>query len=148
MGKHPITCHILDTASGKPAGGVACTLYLLEGGLNGATAESKAEVIGKAHTNSDGRVLEWDLSSTSSSLATAATSQWSNGSTDNNNNKSGIIPGVYKIRFQTLEYFENMGSSTFFPFVEVVFKIGNPPDHHYHVPLLLSNFSYSTYRGS
>ncbi|VVT53819.1 uncharacterized protein SAPINGB_P003766 [Magnusiomyces paraingens] len=133
MSKHPITCHILDTASGKPAASVSCTLYLFEGGLS-AKADSNVIVLGTASTNSDGRVMNWDLKSDSE-----ATSKWSD---------SKIVPGIYKIRFETLKYFETKGESTFFPFVEVVFKINNPPDGHYHVPLLLSNFSYSTYRGS
>ena len=53
-----------------------------------------------------------------------------------------LLPGVYKLKFEVQEYFEN----TFFPFVEVVFVVEK--GEHYHVPLLISPFGYSTYRGS
>ncbi len=54
--------------------------------------------------------------------------------------------GVYKIKFETKEYFDKQGVQTFYPFVEITFTItGN---EHYHVPLLLTPFGYSTYRGS
>ena len=55
--------------------------------------------------------------------------------------------GVYKLRFNTGAYYEKQGSRTFYPFVEVVFTIAEGGGH-YHVPLLLSPFGYSTYRGS
>jgi 5-hydroxyisourate hydrolase len=53
-----------------------------------------------------------------------------------------VAPGVYRIRFDTGRYQEG-----FYPEVVVVFRIDNPAQH-YHVPLLLSPFGYSTYRGS
>jgi 5-hydroxyisourate hydrolase len=62
-------------------------------------------------------------------------------------NKDVILePGTYKLKFETKEYFEKQGVQTFYPFVEITFTImGN---EHYHVPLLLTPFGYSTYRGS
>ena len=58
-----------------------------------------------------------------------------------------VQPAVYRIRFQVASYFESHGTAGFFPLVEIQFTItdGNA---HYHVPLLLSPFGYSTYRGS
>lgn len=56
--------------------------------------------------------------------------------------------GVYRMRFQTGDYFAKDGRPTFYPFVEITFNVPNPPDAHYHIPLLLSPFSYTTYRGS
>jgi 5-hydroxyisourate hydrolase len=57
-----------------------------------------------------------------------------------------LVPGVYKMKFETKEYFSKLGVQTFYPFIEIVFTItGN---EHYHVPLLLNPFGYSTYRGS
>lgn len=54
--------------------------------------------------------------------------------------------GIYKLKFMIKEYFDAMGAQTFYPFIEVIFEItGN---EHYHVPLLLNPFGYSTYRGS
>jgi 5-hydroxyisourate hydrolase len=54
-----------------------------------------------------------------------------------------LSSGVYKLKFEVKEYFEG---DAFFPFVEVVFNVSK--GEHYHVPLLLSPFGYSTYRGS
>ncbi|RXN09316.1 5-hydroxyisourate hydrolase-like protein [Labeo rohita] len=58
-----------------------------------------------------------------------------------------FTPGMYKIRFETGQYWESLGQSSFYPYVEVVFTISNA-DQSFHVPLLVSRFSYSTYRGS
>ncbi|CCK04373.1 hypothetical protein CSE899_05562 [Cronobacter sakazakii E899] len=49
--------------------------------------------------------------------------------------------------FETGDYFASHKQSSFFPEVPVVFHIDNT-DEHYHVPLLLSQYGYSTYRGS
>jgi 5-hydroxyisourate hydrolase len=49
--------------------------------------------------------------------------------------------------FDTGEYFSRTGVAGFYPEVEICFTVGDP-DQHYHVPLLLSPFAYSTYRGS
>lgn len=54
--------------------------------------------------------------------------------------------GVYKLYFATKEYFEKQEVASFYPFVEIVFYITD--NSHYHVPLLLNPFGYSTYRGS
>jgi 5-hydroxyisourate hydrolase len=54
--------------------------------------------------------------------------------------------GIHKIKFLTKKYFDFMGLQTFYPFIEIVFDLtGN---ENYHLPLLLSPFGYSTYRGS
>lgn len=57
-----------------------------------------------------------------------------------------LEPGVYKLRFETKQYFEQQGIQTFYPFTEVAFIITGP--EHYHIPLLLNPFGYTTYRGS
>ena len=54
--------------------------------------------------------------------------------------------GTYKLSFDTKHYYEGMEIETFYPHVDIVFQI-NSTDH-YHVPLLVSPFGYSTYRGS
>ena|SRR2546423_934757 len=58
-----------------------------------------------------------------------------------------IASGVYRLIFDTSTYFAGNNVPAFYPQVTVVFKIENT-DQHYHVPLLLSPFGYSTYRGS
>jgi len=55
--------------------------------------------------------------------------------------------GLYKIVFKTKDYFDRAGKATFYPWVEVPFTVINPDEHH-HIPLLISPFSYTTYRGS
>ncbi len=58
-----------------------------------------------------------------------------------------VRPGTYRITFDTGAYFSAQGTEGFYPEVIVVFTIHDPAQH-YHVPLLLSPFGYSTYRGS
>jgi len=55
--------------------------------------------------------------------------------------------GIYRLVFDTEGYFGRMNGDCFYPMVTVVFQIGEAPQH-YHVPLLISPFGYSTYRGS
>jgi 5-hydroxyisourate hydrolase/2-oxo-4-hydroxy-4-carboxy-5-ureidoimidazoline decarboxylase len=57
-----------------------------------------------------------------------------------------LIPGVYKMVFESAEYFRKHQLQTFYPEIEVQFSVLD--DQHYHVPLLLNPFGYSTYRGS
>lgn len=55
--------------------------------------------------------------------------------------------GTYKVRFETGKYFKSQQKSAFYPQVEILFEV-NELDEHYHVPLLLNAWGYSTYRGS
>ena len=80
-------------------------------------------LLGKGTTNADGRI------------------------SDLLPNDTAIEAGVYRLIFDTSIYFAANNVQAFYPQVTVVFKIENP-DQHYHVPLLLSPFGYSTYRGS
>jgi hydroxyisourate hydrolase len=58
-----------------------------------------------------------------------------------------VEPGTYRIRFETGEYCAANSQSCFFPRVEIHFTVVDG-EQHYHVPLLLSPYGYSTYRGS
>jgi 5-hydroxyisourate hydrolase len=58
-----------------------------------------------------------------------------------------LEPGTYSLRFDTAAYFAASGRTTFYPEVLVTFTVGGGGEH-YHVPVLLSPFGYSTYRGS
>ncbi|MFK8011747.1 MAG: hydroxyisourate hydrolase [Marinicellaceae bacterium] len=80
--------------------------------------ENNWQLIAKGQTDEDGRIMNW---------------------MDSKANK-----GQYRITFETAKYHNNSG---FFPSVTINFIIDNP-EQHYHVPLLLSPFSFSTYRGS
>jgi 5-hydroxyisourate hydrolase len=58
-----------------------------------------------------------------------------------------LEPGHYRIDFGTGDYFAARGQDTFYPQVSIAFGV-SADQAHYHVPLLLSPFAYSTYRGS
>ena len=60
---------------------------------------------------------------------------------------AALEPGVYKLTFETSAYFAARQIATFYPQVIVVVQI-EPGSGHYHVPLLISPFGYTTYRGS
>ena len=55
--------------------------------------------------------------------------------------------GRYKVLFVTEDYFKQQGVAAFYPYADIVFDIEGD-GQHYHIPLLLSPFGYSTYRGS
>ena len=61
--------------------------------------------------------------------------------------EGSLEPGIYKMRFDTKAYHDSLGIKGFYPEALVVFEI-IATDEHYHIPLLLSPFAYSTYRGS
>ncbi len=114
-----LTTHVLDTANGRPAAGVA--IVLLRIGHDG-----EATLVTETLTNADGR--------TEAPLMAAG--QFETGS--------------YELIFNVGEYFArsaSAGSAAFLDLVPVRFTI-TEPDGHYHVPLLVSPWSYSTYRGS
>jgi 5-hydroxyisourate hydrolase len=54
--------------------------------------------------------------------------------------------GIYKLTFHTNPYFKSLRQKSFYPFIEVVFELVD--NEHYHVPITLSPFGYSTYRGN
>ncbi len=56
------------------------------------------------------------------------------------------LPGVYRLTFATGAYLSHQGRSSIYPEIAITFQCGN--DAHYHLPLLLSDNSYTTYRGS
>ena len=113
-----LTTHILDTANGCPAEGVKIEVYRLDGELRNR--------MGKMFTNRDGRT-EYPIIP-----------------------KGGLLAGTYELVFFIGEYFargKEKKVSSFFDIVPIRFTISNP-DEHYHVPLLASPYSFSTYRGS
>jgi 5-hydroxyisourate hydrolase len=78
-----------------------------------------------------------------------------NRETDADGRNNSLLPStlkidknaIYKMTFYTREYFSTKGVESFYPFVEVVFEVKEPDEHH-HIALLLSPYSYTTYRGS
>lgn len=148
MSVDPITCHILDTSLGRPASNVTCSIYYISPLSDNINDDAIYEVsdskpFAMSKTDNDGRIKNWvydpSLNAQDKSQIGIEGNTWRN-----------LTPGVYKIKFLTGKYFHNLEQKarTFFPYVEVVFQVSNPPDKHYHIPLLLSNHSYTTYRGS
>ncbi len=72
--------------------------------------------------------------------------------TDENGRFPDFLPadksnlGIYKLTYFTKDYFQQQGTESFYPFIDVVFEIKD--ENHYHVPITLSAFGYSTYRGN
>ena len=58
-----------------------------------------------------------------------------------------LTAGVFRLTFDTAAYFAAQGADSFYPFVQIAFAVRDAAEHH-HVPLLLSPYGYSTYRGS
>ncbi|SRR5579875_190368 len=58
-----------------------------------------------------------------------------------------LLAGIYRLTFDTSRYFSDLAVQSFYPYIAIVFEVKNT-SQHYHVPLLLSPFGYSTYRGS
>ena len=116
-----LTTHVLDTASGRPATGLALELWRLD--------DEHLSLIGECKTDADGRcpspLLEGEA----------------------------FTPGRYQLLFRAGDYFRdrNPGDAPPEPAFldEVIVRFGvADADRHYHVPLLLSPYGYSTYRGS
>ena len=116
-----VTTHVLDTALGRPAAGVPVRLERLASPPEPPQPPALPEVLAEALTDGDGRV---------SSLGPAE-----------------LEVGTYRLTFDTAAYFLSTGQNGFYPFVVVAFDLSDPAQH-YHVPVLLSPFAYSTYRGS
>jgi 5-hydroxyisourate hydrolase len=112
----PITTHVLDTANGRPAAGMAVALHFL-------AADGNATELGRGETDADGRLR---------TLLPAG---------------AAIAPGTYRLSFDTGGWYAARGESSFYPRVRILFSVSDPAAH-YHVPLLLSPYGYSTYRGS
>jgi 5-hydroxyisourate hydrolase len=85
-------------------------------------------------------------------LATARGDALGSGVTDADGRAKGfagaLAAGTYRLTFDTGAYFAIRQVATFYPEVSVVFQVAGGDGEHYHVPLLVSPFGYSTYRGS
>lgn len=118
MGK--LSTHVLDTAHGSPAAAMRVELYRI--GVSGAP-----ELIKRTVTNLDGRTDVALLSG------------------------DELRTGIYELQFHVAEYFEGCGAEQanppFLDLIPIRFAIADV-DGNYHVPLLVSPWSYSTYRGS
>lgn len=119
-GRGRLTTHVLDTAAGRPAAGLALTLFALEG-------DEGRRPLARAVTNADGRL--------DAPLLGPGT----------------MRTGRFELVFEVAAYFRargvNLPDPPFLEAVPIRFGIADP-DAHYHVPLLVSPYGYTTYRGS
>lgn len=113
-----LTTHVLDTARGSPAAGVEIVLFR----LSGAGREELARTVTNADGRTDAPILPCGAFAT----------------------------GTYELEFHAGRYLEAVGTPAEDPrFLDVIpIRFGMSEPAHYHVPLLLSPFGYSTYRGS
>ena len=116
-----LTTHVLDIAQGRPAAGVAVELWAVD------PAGDTRSLLTMVHTNGDGRTDEPLLSG------------------------GDFHAGTYELNFFVGDYFKEQGmgdsEQPFLDRVPVRFGVSDPAAH-YHVPLLVTPWSYSTYRGS
>jgi len=114
-----LTTHVLDTVEGRPGSGLRLALFRLDG--------AERSLLKEAVTNADGRVDQPLLEG------------------------GAMTRGTYELVFQVGHYFKLKGldlpNPAFLDEVPIRFGIEDP-NAHYHVPLLVSPFAYSTYRGS
>ena len=122
-----LTTHVLDTMAGAPAAGLAVELWALPGPGRGPAPGGKARRLAAAVTNPDGR--------TDAPLVEG----------------EAFAAGRYELRFHAGAYLRARhrleADPLFLDEVPIRFGIADPAQH-YHVPLLLSAYGYSTYRGS
>ena len=111
-----ITTHVLDTALGRPAAGIAVVLDRRD--ASGQWAE-----VGRGQTDTDGRLKTLYPGS------------------------DPPQPAIYRLTFDTQRYFGSLNVKAFYPEVVVVFET-KAGESHYHVPLLLNPFGFTTYRGT
>ena len=113
-----LTTHILDVRNGKPAPGIHIALYRIEANM--------PILISRHISNQDGR--------TDGPILAGA----------------NFLIGEYQLEFKVGEYFKGQcgdGYPSFLSIIPIRFGVSNPDDH-YHVPLVCSPWTYSTYRGS
>ena len=132
-----VSTHVLDTAAGRPAGDVAVRVECLRSGSWSAVAAGR--------TDRDGRLRTWTVGTPGS---TAQEPRIEDPAHAGEGHPTGDFPvGRYRLVFDIQHYFLGWGLAPFFPEVTVEFIIDGS-GQHYHVPLLVSPYSYTTYRGS
>ncbi|CAI2166800.1 8828_t:CDS:2 [Funneliformis geosporum] len=120
----PITCHVLDSSRGMPGMNIQVKLEVRETSSEDFDENGTEtwNVVGQSYTNEDGRCPNLVPEDYKIALK--------------NNSKA-----TYRITFYTSKYFNKLDQKSFYPYI-------TDSNQHYHVPLLISPFSYTTYRGS
>ena len=116
-----ISTHVLDTATGRPAANVSVSL------ARWASHEWINISAPHVRTDADGRARQLLPETTP------------------------LNPGLYRVRFETAEYYKSQQLTGLYPWVEITFEVPawqTDAAPHYHIPLLLTANGYTTYRGS
>jgi 5-hydroxyisourate hydrolase len=119
-----ITTHVLDVVLGKPAAGILVQLDRMLGGVGWSKEGKRDEMaqwvaISNGITDADGRCR---------------------------NLKAGATSGFYRLTFNAGAYLKGLGRTSIYPEISVTFECDGVS--HYHIPLLLSDNGYTTYRGN
>ena len=141
-GKDPITTHCLDQTTGTPAGGIHVTLKTTT--VHFTTGESTSCEWEATTSKNDGRINVWkpvtpaDMSDHALSDAIA-----SRGGTQGQDQE-------FRLSFRTADYWMSKGQKSFYPQVDISFTVEakDADQGHWHVPVLLGPWGYTTYRGS
>jgi 5-hydroxyisourate hydrolase len=120
-----LSTHVLDTSLGRPAAGINVTLERVNDPRTASAGGTLAvtTLVGRGVTDENGRLANFT----------------SAGET--------LEPATYSLTFHVGDYLRGTARDVFFPEVTVRFVVRDT-EEHYHIPLLLSPFGYSTYRGS
>ncbi|KAH6666675.1 transthyretin-like protein-like protein [Halenospora varia] len=131
--RDPITCHVLDTTTGRPAANISVKLSCL----------SIPDIIFVCETNSDGRIANWrnEQGSRQGEGAFHMITTYGQAETPL---PTPAGSSAWKLEFDTGSYYGP--TNVFFPKVELTFLVKE--GEHFHVPLLLGPYSFTTYRGS
>ncbi|MBV8035387.1 hydroxyisourate hydrolase [Roseateles sp.] len=115
---NPLSVHVLNLQTGEPSAGIRVDLERRVG-------TDRWQPLGSGVTNAQGRIPAL--------VPAAALAGWS--------------AGEYRVVFRTGEFYAHQKQPSFFPEIPVVIRVDSA-EQHYHVPLLLSPFGFSTYRGN
>ncbi|KAG9232811.1 transthyretin-like protein-like protein [Amylocarpus encephaloides] len=138
--RDPITCHVLDTTTGRP--GASINVVLIP--LSPSPSASQTSLL-TATTNSDGRVTNWsNKSGDAGRVIRSLISECARKEGDASTTVCPVGSSLWKIEFDTGSYYGE--GKCFFPKVELTFLVKG--GEHFHVPLLLGPYSLTTYRGS
>lgn len=145
MSRDPITCHVLNTLTGTPAANLPVTLTRV---VPSSSSTPTPTAVYHATTNADGRVAHWTPAS---------------GAEESTASVAAVLAALpadadpithWAVRFDVGPWYAAQGVESFWPDVEVRFTVrgrgveGQDGWRHYHVPVLLGPWNYSTYRGS
>lgn len=150
-----LSTHVLDTSTGLPASGVHFELQLIQEGNGGSGTSSDSSASASSAIANSVNSAEESAGVGSDATVNPGQSVVESGETNADGRFSfadRLGAGVYNLRFDTDSYFAARGIRGLYPWVDVTFRVDDVDlgagASHLHIPLLLSPYGYSTYRGS